>query len=94
MPSPLHWRDHSSAGSATLLELIPRGRRASTTARTMSGAKKASGMVFSTWRIVKPSRAAMSWSTGGIHALCRRVRGGAGRNQTDCPVRIHFEPIS
>ena len=38
-----------------LLVLIPRGRRALTTARMISGARKASGMVLITWRLVQLS---------------------------------------
>src|SRR4051794_4994676 len=61
MPSVVHWRDHSSSGSAMLRVLIPRGRRASITARTRPGARNASGRVSATWRLVQRSRSAI-WS--------------------------------
>ena len=54
-PRLLHCRDHSSSVLAMLLVLIPRGRRVLTTARMISGARKASGMVSITWRLVELS---------------------------------------
>jgi hypothetical protein len=52
MPSFSHCRDHSSSGSAMRFVLSPRGTRASITARTRSGARKASAIVLAIWRLV------------------------------------------
>ena len=47
-PSLSHCRDHSSSGAAMRFTLSPRGKRASITARTRSGARNASGIVLAT----------------------------------------------
>ena len=43
IPRVVHWRDHSSSGSAMLRVLIPRGRRASINAETRPGARTRAG---------------------------------------------------
>lgn len=55
-----HCFDHSAGGSDSLTMPISRGSLPSIASLTMSGARKASEIVMLTWRMLQPSRAAIS----------------------------------
>src|SRR5262245_26115423 len=58
-PSIACWRDHSIGASRRRVTPMPRSRRPSIAAFTMSGARKASEIVMLTWRTLQFSRVAM-----------------------------------
>ena len=71
-PSAHHWSGHAMGRSTRRLRPKPRGRRASTAALTMSGARKASDSVIRIERIVLPSR----------EAIDSKVRRGSERSSS------------